>query len=93
MCVIIVGKLDQMNIFYNKMVTIEIILSSVICSGLAGDFMLRSIKNIGSVKTNAILAVVPVSTLIIGFFCLGETITLWQCLGFVILVITTIKIK
>lgn len=92
-CVVLTGKLDQMNIFYNKTVVIEIILSSIICSGLAGDFMLRSIKSIGGVKTNAILAIVPVSTLIIGFFCLGETITMWQFFGFVILVITTIKIK
>jgi drug/metabolite transporter (DMT)-like permease len=55
--------------------------------------MLKSIKTIGGVKTNAILAIVPVSTLIIGFFCLGETITIWQFVGFVILLITTIKIK
>lgn len=92
-CIVLTGKLDQMDVFHNKTVIIEIILSSIICSGLAGDFMLRSIKSIGGVKTNAILATVPISTLVIGFFCLGETITMWQFLGFVMLIITTIKIK
>lgn len=92
-CIISTGKLSELNIFYNSRVVIEVALSAVICTGLAEDFMLKSIKTVGGVKTNAILALVPVSTLIVGFLFLNETITLWQLIGFFILIISTIKIK
>lgn len=92
-CIVLKDEIGELNIFHNSKIIMEVILSAIICTGLSEDFLLKSIKSIGSVKANAIIALIPVTTLIIGNIFLNETITLWQFVGFVVLVISSIKIK
>lgn len=87
------NKLGNLNIFDNFSILVKVMLLAVVCVGLSEYFMLKSIQVIGSVKTNIVSALVPPTTFIIGFLFLGERMTFIQFVGFVMLVISSIKIK
>ena len=65
-------------------VTVAIIVLAVICSALAFLLMVGLIAEIGPVKATAITYVNPAVAILAGVVVLGERVTVWTIVGFVL---------
>lgn len=64
--------------------TVSIVVLAVICSALAFLLMVALVAEIGPVKATAITYLNPAVAIIAGALILGERITVWTILGFVL---------
>jgi len=65
-------------------VTIAIIVLAVVCSALAFLFMIGLIAEIGPVRATTITYVNPAVAILAGVLVLGERVTVWTVVGFVL---------
>lgn len=65
-------------------VSVSIIVLAVICSALAFLLMVALIAEIGPVKATTITYVNPAVAIIAGVLVLGEVVTIWTVIGFVL---------
>jgi drug/metabolite transporter (DMT)-like permease len=65
-------------------VTVSIVVLAVICSALAFLLMVALIAEIGPVKSTTITYVNPAVAIIAGVLVLGERVTIWTVIGFVL---------
>ena len=64
--------------------TIAIIVLAVVCSALAFLFMIGLIAEIGPVRATTITYVNPAVAILAGVLVLGERVTVWTVVGFVL---------
>lgn len=65
-------------------VTVSIVVLAVVCSALAFLLMVALVAEIGPVKATAITYINPAVAILAGALILGERITLWTIVGFVL---------
>lgn len=65
-------------------VTVSIVVLAVVCSALAFLLMVALIAEIGPVKATTITYVNPAVAIIAGVLVLGEVVTIWTVVGFVL---------
>ena len=65
-------------------VTVAIIVLAVVCSGLAFLLMIGLVAEIGPVKATTITYVNPAVAILAGVIVLGERVTVWTIVGFVL---------
>jgi len=68
-------------------VTIAIVVLAVVCSALAFLLMIALIAEIGPVRTTTITYVNPAVAIVAGVLVLGEIVTIWTLVGFVLVLV------
>ena len=72
------------SVWPSGQVTVSIIVLAVVCSALAFILMIALIGEIGPVRTTAITYVNPAVAILAGVLVLGERLTVWTVVGFVL---------
>lgn len=72
------------SVWPSAAVTVAIIVLAVVCSALAFLFMIGLIAEIGPVRATTITYVNPAVAILAGVVVLGERVTVWTIVGFVL---------